>query len=614
MNDAEPQPPSKTLIRIACVAAWIVGVLLCCRGEIDRFANRPQDQPVWVAAVTNLDIDTSLFVPLLALAPLAWFSVFRSGSGGPPADRRAPIGLAILVSLGVGLVGFAAAREVAQTDVSGVKTDFGQLPPAYHDEYSYLFQAKTFLAGRTSFPGEGPVGLFDQMHVLNGDRFASRYFPATGMWLAPFVAADRPYLGHHLANALIAALLCFAGCRIAGLAAGVIAGLLVALAPGMAIFSNLLLAHQPALVGLSVFLVAFLEARRRRPMAWGLLAGCGLTFAMLGRPMTAAGFALPFGLWLAWSLVRGTERAPRLRMSVGLGVPLLCGFLALAAYNRSITGDFLTTPYSVYTNQYSPNHVYGFNNVERGEQVTAPKRIEKYDRWAKNLTPAVAMANVKNRLAASFQWTLGLIPNAMLAVLCVLMWPRLRFEAKLILASIVSLHIAHVPYWFDGIMHYHYVFETGVLWCLLGGIVVVDLWRSLDLRLASLPTAWVCACVVATFSTAWLHLSNPFVADTALVPRCRIQQEVDGVSFSRLKYARFRERVKNLKQPALVLVEHDPADIHIEFVNNPPSLDADILTGHAEAFENPAEAMSHFPDRTIYIYSVVEDTISQLPR
>ena len=65
---------------------------------------------------------------------------------------------------------------------------FGDLPPAYHDEFSYQFQAKTFLAGRLSFPSFAPMPeLFDQMHVLNEGRFASRYFPGAGLWLAPFV-------------------------------------------------------------------------------------------------------------------------------------------------------------------------------------------------------------------------------------------------------------------------------------------------------------------------------------------------------------------------------------------------------------------------------------------
>ncbi|MCA9117891.1 MAG: hypothetical protein KDA79_22625, partial [Planctomycetaceae bacterium] len=76
---------------------------------------------------------------------------------------------------------------------------FGDLPPAYHDEFSYLFQAETFLGGRTWFPSHPLAApLFDQMHVLNEGRFASRYFPATGAWIAAFLAIGHPLWGHWL--------------------------------------------------------------------------------------------------------------------------------------------------------------------------------------------------------------------------------------------------------------------------------------------------------------------------------------------------------------------------------------------------------------------------------
>ena len=620
------QKQSSTIIRVACVVAWMVAVWLVCRGEAARLSDRPVDQPLWVAAVTNLDLDTSLFVPLLLAAPFVWFKSLRNPTGTlDVSEPKTSLANALVLSVLVGWVAFAMATRVYETRLDAPRKGpaFGELPPAYHDEYSYLFQAHTFLAGRTAFEPVGPPGLLDQMHVLNDGKYASRYFPATGVWMAPFVSRGTPYLGHHVANAIIAALLCFAACRIAGSAAGAITGLLIAFAPGMAVFSNLLLAHHPGLVGLSLFLVAFLEARRRYAMAWGLIAGIGLTFAMLARPMTAAGFALPFGLWLLLVLVRrADDRRKYMKLATGLGVPIVCGFVALAAYNRSITGDFFTTPYSVYTNIYTPNHVYGFNNVERGNAKNAAKRIAKYDGWAVNLTPTVAVQNAQARLVASFQWTLGLIPNAMLATFALIAWPRLRFESRLILASIVSLHVAHIPYWFDGIMHYHYVFETGVLWCLLGGIVVADLMRGMQLRVLSKPVIWIGLCVVAATVSAWTNPPNVFVAEANLFAGSRVQTELRGIAFSRLKYFRFRSRIDALERPALVLVEHDPADIHIEYVSNIPPVssaarshvDAAVLVGHKAAFFDAPNREDLFRDRTVWVYSASDDTLSQVGR
>ncbi|MFN9938755.1 MAG: hypothetical protein ACK56I_04710, partial [bacterium] len=80
---------------------------------------------------------------------------------------------------------------------------FCRLPPAYHDEYSYLLQAETFLSGRISFPAQQVCPeLFHQIHVLNQPRTASRYFPFTGLWVTPFLAAGFPIVGHWLAGGI----------------------------------------------------------------------------------------------------------------------------------------------------------------------------------------------------------------------------------------------------------------------------------------------------------------------------------------------------------------------------------------------------------------------------
>ena len=77
-------------------------------------------------------------------------------------------------------------RQIAEATRRGVlhfeheDYRFGDQPPAYHDEFSYAFQAKTYLAKRLSSESHPTVArLFDQMHVVNEGRFASRYFPAS---------------------------------------------------------------------------------------------------------------------------------------------------------------------------------------------------------------------------------------------------------------------------------------------------------------------------------------------------------------------------------------------------------------------------------------------------
>ena len=260
--------PGWNHVRAALVTAWFVAVWLVWQNESARLADRPDDQELWLSLVANADMDTTLFIPLLAIAPLVWWK--RRPEASRTDEVRSvpncPLTGALLLSVVAGAAAFMMSQRVADMSPDpGGKGRFGSMPPAYHDEYSYLFQAETFLAGRTAFPSQGPPGLFDQMHVLNDDGvYASRYFPGPGLFLAPFVSMGKPYLGHQIANGLIAALLSFLACRSMGLMAGAIAGTCLSFAPGMTIFSNLLLAHHPALLGLSCLLYTSPSPRDQR--------------------------------------------------------------------------------------------------------------------------------------------------------------------------------------------------------------------------------------------------------------------------------------------------------------------------------------------------------------
>ena len=58
------------------------------------------------------------------------------------------------------------------------------------------------------------------------------------------------------------------------------------------------------MMALAVFLWAFLRFMDHYRVSDAVVAGVALSLAMLGRPMTAAGFALPFGIWLLVAMIR----------------------------------------------------------------------------------------------------------------------------------------------------------------------------------------------------------------------------------------------------------------------------------------------------------------------
>lgn len=492
-----------------------------------------------------------------------------------------------------------------------VGNHFNGLPPAYHDEYSYLFQAETFLAGRWAYPSFVPEpALFDQMHVLNEGFFASRYFPGTGAWMAPFLRAGNPWLGHQLAHALAAMLLFWCGRELTHAGMGLLAGLLLALSPGVLLFSSLLLAHHPALVGLLGFLYGFLRWLRTRELLAACLAGLGLSFAMLCRPMTAAGFALPMGvcaasIWLFGAATTDPFRR-RTQAALALGLPIVAGFGILLWSNSQITGSPWTSPYQLYTDTYTPRHVYGFNNVVRGEQHLGPKVLGAYDRWAENLTPSLAMKNIGMRVLNSFRWTLGIVPILWGLILwLVSQWGQDR-RWWLIGASVLSLHAVHIPYWFVGIMGWHYVFETAPLLLLLasaGFSRTIGSSRESGRRFLASTVGLLL--VVA--------LAVNLVTVRPLWPG-QLPRGMAEVEFPRRKYAAFRVAVEQMRKghDAVVFVIPDPADVSMDYVTNPPSLTGPVLVARVGDVEHARRSAGLFPDRVAWVYDAGSQQFSEL--
>jgi hypothetical protein len=67
-----------------------------------------------------------------------------------------------------------------------------------------------------------------------------------------------------------------------------------------------------------------------------------------------------------------------------------------------------------------------------------------------------------------------------------------------------------------------------------------------------------------------------------------------------------------IKQPALILVKHDPSDRHIDYVINDPQLDQPVLVGRDRAdLYPPAELQTLFPDRNLYLFDAAQNQLSR---
>lgn len=632
-SDVSEPSDSANRILIGFAIGCALSLAIIIPVEVDRW-NELTGEP-GTAWLFDMNVDTTPYAVLFLLLPVMWvlreplmarpprlwsrFVIWLGESPGDAqtADRQRVIPAVIFVAL----VSLVSCLRVASTPVTADGVAFADLPPCFHDEYSYLFQAETFAAGRISFPShEKAARLFDQMHVLNEGNFASRYFPGTGLWMTPFLLLGNPYLGHWLATTVVCVLVYLIGRELSCNGVGLLAGLISALSPGLVLFGNLLLAHQPALMGLSLFIYTFLRMQRSLAAAGkcaadvpvmrivlpAALSGTGLSFAMLCRPMTAAGIGLPFGLWVAWWLIQNVRQHQRMAAAVvgGFAVPLAIGFVIVGVYNLNTTGSAFKTPYQLYTELFTPRHMFGFNNVERAQPLLTDRTLEHYDRWAENLDSTLAVRNVRNRFLASWQWTLGLIAIVVTGtVFLARAWKNRDRPWWLILSSVVSLHLVHVPYWYDGIFHWHYVFESGVLWCLVAAASLKWLIAAFDALERPWMVAWVCLLLAASVMTNNVALP-PFLNVS------RLSVGINQLAFARVRYFNFQQLLEQrvTPLPALVLVRHDESDRHIDYVSNPPSLRAPVLIGRLPADARTSEedtvrlAAEVFHDRSLFIF------------
>lgn len=501
------------------------------------------------AAAVGRWMDVGLFgLWLLALGVLLWVGR-RSPERSPPplppsARRRACI--------------FVFAAAAAFFAIAWFDAPYRKLPPAYHDEYSYLFQARQFLCWRPGEPSHAALlesPHFQQMHVLH-DRgvAASRYFPATGFWFAPFVLFDSAYLGGWILHALTCGFLALSASRWST-AAGAAAAVLTAVSPALVVFHSAILSPGPAMLGLAVGWWGFQETIVARRAWAGALAGAGVAFAFLARPLTAVAIALPWAVEAVARRRRADRRGRRAVVAAALAftaAPIL-----LAAHNVSITGDVFTTPYGLWTRLHSPCHVYGFYNRTRGLPMRSPRTIEAYDDWAPELTPLRAIATTASRWRRAVEWTAGTAPVVSLLALSLLQLRALGNAALLPLLSVLLLTLAHVPFAFEGLFGFSYIVEATPFALLAASLAFARVHASLR---GAAALVWCGIVVVPAVVAATASLPSVFSPTSEFLhPRIEAAERLA------------KEDALAKEGPVLILYALNRADgLHSTFVFNDP--------------------------------------------
>jgi len=467
-----------------------------------------------------------------------------------------------------------------------------ELPPNYHDEYAYLFQTWTFLSGRVSFPADRLSPAFDQVHILNEGVFASRYFPGTALWTAPFAAIGLPILAMWTAHGLATGFFSLVAERLHR-GSGWLTALLVGSAPGMILFSDSILSTMPTIAAFGLFLWAWLGVHEHPRTRTAVLAGLAVGFSFLCRPLTAVGLGFPFALnslFRCWMSPRRDERRSVVVMAAAFfavaAILPICSYLTL--------GTVAETPYSRYTKTRTPSHAYGFYNVDRATPILSEKLFAPYDAWATNLTPDIAILTLGHRVKNLLREGVGGVAfSALFLAVALATLPRRDDRVLLLWLAVLGLTLAYTPYWFVGVFGFGYVAEALPLFL----VVIATTSMSVGDAFGGNPHS------IARHVLTALVLLRVLMNAGDVVPR-NFDPSSD-TQFARREKKQIVDRenaaLRAEGRDILVLIEVDPKTaVHSTLVNNHPRLDGPVV----RALAIPAlkdELMAKYPDRAVYL-------------
>jgi hypothetical protein len=244
--------------------------------------------------------------------------------------------------------------------------------PLLIDEIVQVFQARILAGGQLWLPPAAHQEFFSSFHVVEQGGRVYGQFPMGG---PAMLALGTPLGAEWLVDPLFGVLAVLGFAALArrieprpGVALG--ATLLFAFAPFAAFMAG---SHMNHVTGLCWLLVGMggLSRAAAEPARFGdgLLCGLGFGVAATIRPIDAAAFALPAGVWLLGRAIRRRRLSVLLGAGLGIALPLL----VLAWTNLHTTGRPLLFGYTVL---WGRAHDLGFHATPWGPLHTPMRGVE----------------------------------------------------------------------------------------------------------------------------------------------------------------------------------------------------------------------------------------------
>ncbi len=477
--------------------------------------------------------------------------------------------------------------------------------PALHDEWSYLFGAKTLARGRLTAPAPPEPEAFQAIHVLveNG-RWMSRYPPGHAAFLALgelFGAAWLVPVANALACMLIASRW---AARRFGRRAALWTAALLAASPGLDYAATSYLSQSSWLLWSLVLVVLAVEAVLSDRPQYSALAAIAGGIAFLIRPYPAV--LIGTGL-LTWAIARCLRHygVGRLLRHVAAVFPAVIATAAVwIGYNYATVGGILTGPWTRYNERFEPYNRLGVGvlALPRTEPASDdPRLVSKAAEIRRQRTAFTWWAAVRRSFLEGGRVRDYLLAFAPLVATGGLLGVALACMAErhaLLLASLVAIH--YVGYGFFYSTWGAYATEASLLLALLATAGAVG-WDERMRRYRPLAALLVPLLLAANLAAAAATLEG-FVV--------RRHRETAYARY----YARLAERIP--EKPALVFVRLDPDRAHpYDPINNDPWLENDVLfVVDRGPRANARLYAEHFRDRTAYLYDEASGRLVKLIR
>jgi hypothetical protein len=226
--------------------------------------------------------------------------------------------------------------------------------PDVHDEFSYLFQADTFVAGRLTNPAHPMWVHFESFHLNVLPTYQSMYPPGQGLFLAAAQwLTGTPWLGVWLSAALMCAAVTWMLQAWMPPPWPLVGGLFCVLR--FALFSYWINSYWGGAVAAfagALVLGAAGRLRRRLSMGHALVLAAGLVLLANSRPYEGLLLSVPVLVALLVWVRRRPLRAIGRRLALPVATILILGAAAMLYYNWRGTGHPLLMPYQVNQRAY----------------------------------------------------------------------------------------------------------------------------------------------------------------------------------------------------------------------------------------------------------------------